>query len=148
MGGGYIECGEFSGEDKSASALDGVIGDLQALLRWESKPRLIDLLTEMRAFMSGDGMPPQEWHDAIEITADEIADLQPYLEKCRDTLVAELGTDDPTVAMDAEQATSGLSSSELKWGKGAGWRLYCVADLLRAAAHAKTHNENVTISFD
>jgi hypothetical protein len=148
VGGGYISCGDFEGDDKSGSALLGVVEDLQTLLRRESDSALGDLLAGMHAFVSGEAAPPDDWEDKIEITADQMAALLPYLKKCRDHLVENSGTSDPGKAMEAEQAASGSNSSELKWGKGTGWRLYCVTDLLGAAEHAMANQQSVFISFD
>lgn len=148
MGGGYISCGDFEGDDKSASALMGVVEDLQGLLRWESESALLDLLAGMHAFVSGEAVPPDDWEEAIEIEADQMTALLPYLEKYRNQLVEKAGTSDLDAAMEADQASTGLDPSELKWGKGTGWRLYCVTDLLRAAEHSIAGRQSIFISFD
>lgn len=145
MAGGYITCGDFEGDDKSGSALLGVIADLQALLRWESEPELNALLSKMHSFVSGEGEQPAEWDEGIELSAIEIKSLAPYLKKCRELLISQVGPDDSDLnkAMDEESKTS-----DAKWGGGAGWRLYCCNDLLTAAMHSTATQESVHITFD
>jgi len=106
VGGGYISCGDFEGEDKSASALEGVIEDLQALVRWEKESPLHDLLSNMHAFVSGDRVPPEEWQEEIRITSDQMAALRPFLEKYHAQLIENAGTSDPIAAMEVEQNSS------------------------------------------
>jgi hypothetical protein len=148
MAGGYISCGEFVGDDKSGSAILGVVDDIRHLPGWDAESPMADVIDGIYAFVSGESVPPQAWSEAIEITPKEILDLVPYLEQCRTNLIDTLGTSDPVKAIAREQESSNLDPSALKWGKGAGWRLYCVIDLLRAAEHASRTAESVFIEFD
>ncbi len=146
MGGGYISCGEFSGDDKSCSALKGVIDQIVALPSYRPSSELQQCLQRISAFLAGGG--DAEWSDCLAIDPSQAAELEPYLEECRRSLISDLGTSDPFKAIEMDDAAPGLDATEAKWGKGKGWRLYCITDLLRAVAHSRVRGDVIYIAFD
>ena len=148
MAGGYISCGDFCGDDKSASALSGVVEDLKAMLRWENEPKLLELMENITAFVTGEAVPPDDWEEEIIIRPDQMGSLLPHLKKYQDKLINQTVTSDPLEAIDREQESTSVDPTDLKWGEGIGWRLYCVADLMRAAEHSIKTGDEVSITFD
>ena len=146
MGGGYVSCGAFSGEDKSCSAFQGVIEQVETLPCFAPSGEFGQFFSRVKAFLSG--QPDPEWTDYLLITPQQAAEFAPYLEDCKQGLIADLGTSDPFDAIEKDAAVSGLDETEAKWGKGKGWRLYCVTDLLRAVEHSKATGEDICVSFD
>ena len=146
MGGGYVSCGEFTGADKSCSAFQGVLDQVADLSSYRPDAALDAFVERVRSFLSGNGDP--EWSDYILIPHKLAIDLEPYLEECKRSLVADMKTDDPFEAIERDEAESGLDPIDAKWGKGKGWRLYCVHDLLLAIAHSRATREEICISFD
>ena len=67
-----------------------------------SRPALADLISDMHVYVCGDGVPNQEWSDEIVITADEMDEFRPFLERCRDDYVEAAGTDDYGEIMDRD----------------------------------------------
>lgn len=146
MGGGYVSCGSFTGDDKSCSALLGVLDQIESLPSYSPSLELQRNIGRIRTFLSGQG--DAEWGDYILIAPQQAIELEPCLQKCSRSLIAELGTSDSFEAIEKDAAVSGSDTVEAKWGKGKGWRLYCVTDLLRAIRHCRATGENICIAFD
>jgi hypothetical protein len=146
MSGGYVSCGVFIGDDKSCSALSGVIEQIEELPSYRADGSSGEFLTRIKTFLSIGGDP--EWTDYLLIAPPQAAALKPYLEECKETLIAELGTADPFDAIEEDSAVRGLDPLEAQWGKGKGWRLYCVTDLLRAIEHCELSGDVICLTFD
>jgi len=146
MSGGYVSCGGFHGDDKSCSAFRGVLDQIVSLPSYNPDTDLQRFIERLRSFLSGEG--DAEWSDYLLISPQQAIDLEPYLAECSRSLVADLGTEDPFEAIEKDKAVPGLDPIEAKWGKGKGWRLYCVTDLLRVIALSRTTGEVICIAFD
>lgn len=46
MGGGYIRCGDFSGDDKSCSAISGVFDELPSVLQEQERNEFVTNVLE------------------------------------------------------------------------------------------------------
>ena len=56
MGGGYIHCGEFSGDDKSCSAISGVFDELPSVLLLEDRDAFVrDLIEPLQKQLETNG---------------------------------------------------------------------------------------------
>ena len=146
MGGGYVSCGAFSGDDKSCSAFQGVLEQIVGLPSYSPDAALKAYVDRMRAFFSGEG--DWQFRNYILIPPERAIQLEPYLEECKRSLIADLNTEDPFEAIEKDDAVPGLDPGEAKWGKGKGWRLYCLRDLLLAIAHSRRTNTDICVSFD
>ena len=146
MGGGYVSCGAFQGDDKSCSALQGVIEQIERLSCYSPDAELRRFVARVKAFLSGGH--DSEWTDYLLIAPRQARELKPYLEECEQVLIADVDTSDPFDAIEKDEAVPGLDPVEAKWGKGKGWRLYCIIDLLRAIDHSQTTGEDICIAFD
>ncbi len=139
MGGGYIECGSFFGEDKSGSAIEGVFEAIAAMLSPEERERWqTDFITALRT-MSDDA--------GFLIEPHLVKMLMVPLEKYYADLGARLGYPNPYEAPGMD-AARGLNPTEAKWGAGDGWRYYCAHDLLEACKVSLEDGEDIVISFD
>lgn len=116
MSGGEVSCGSFSGLDKSASAIEGV---LETLIQKELGS---DVAMEVRTLLDR----AEEMY--IEIPTGLAARLLPHLRRYRKLLVDEIGHDDWSREALAEDE-AGLDGIEAKWGKSRGWKLYCATDM-------------------
>src|SRR5687768_17549245 len=113
MGGGYISCGKFLGEDKSGSAIAGVLRGIPTVLSE----------TEAAAFRSVIGEPSlaavarsQALELPPRLTARLIEPLRIYHEHLR----VVLGGPDPGEAPELDRA-QGLNMIDAKYGQGLGW---------------------------
>jgi hypothetical protein len=128
MGGLHISCGSFSGEDKSGSAFEGVLGALQ-----DAPAGFIADITA--------GFEDSEY---VLIPADKAAVLLPLVVAFRERLVSEIGHDDWWKET-LEEEKAGLKPVDAKWGAGRGWRLYCATDLIRACEVSSVEQEPVLV---
>ena len=139
MGGGYIECGTFLGEDKSGSAIEAVFEAIASTLPTDERGHW------EREFVQALGTSPDGTGFSIEspLVRLLVAPLRKYYEY----LGAKLGYPNPYEAPSLD-AKSGLDSTEAKWGAGDGWRYYCAHDLLRACEVSLQTGEDIIVSFD
>jgi len=140
MGGGYISCGDFLGEDKSGSAISGVFEALEPLLSAEAS----DVMERLNADVE---QRFDEGEQEFRIPPPLAALLVEPLERYQQELGARLGHPDPAEAPDLDRA-SGLDPIDAKWGAGDGWRYYCVHDLLQACQLSRESGQPVVVSFD
>jgi hypothetical protein len=139
MGGGYIQCGHFSGEDKSGSALSGVFEALQSrMLPQERESWNTDFLSAIEE---------EAEEQTMEIRPHLIPLLYQPLKTYYEDLGAKLGYPIPFEAPELDRQ-SGLDMTDAKWGAGDGWRYYCAHDLLRACEESLQTGEGIIISFD
>lgn len=128
MAGLNISCGTFSGEDKSGSALEGVLDALP------HAPR--DLVQRIKSGF--------DKSDHVLISEEQAAVLLPLLMEYRKRLVKDIGHEDWVAETNAEE-TAGLDSVAAKWGAGRGWRLYCTTDLIRACETSLAEHQPIAI---
>ena len=141
MGGGYISCGGFMGDDKSGSALSGVLRDIPKIL---SQAEAVAFQTNvaaplLEAIQSGEQefqVPPS----TVSLLAGPLARYHAHLDEA-------LGHPVPCEAPELDRQR-GMDMTDAKWGDGLGWQFYCTHDLLRACEVSNKTGEPITLSFD
>ena len=156
MGGGYIECGDYLGDDKSGSPSEDILSLLfrraagraaysrrHLLGRFFRRgPRLPDWLDEFESALREPPVPHE-----IRLSAGVAGGLLPYAEKYHAELGEKLGNPAPSEAPELD-SRAGMDPSAAKWGKGDGWRFYCTNDLVQALRQSLVTNLPVVITFD
>jgi hypothetical protein len=137
MSGGNIMCGEFVGNDKSGSALSGVLDNLLELAK---KEKLIEVIRQLQSSM-------EEGEDHLLIDPELAAILLPAVNAYHKKLKTELGDVDPASIIELDD-TDDVDPVEAKWGTGKGWQFYCTTDLIKALKESKKIEEPVVIVFD
>ena len=130
MSGGNIHCGSFTGNDKSGSALEGVLAALSE--------QAGDIVQEIRTGL--------DEGDYVLIPETRAVQLLPLLRSYRQALISEMGHEDWARETAAEES-AGMDSIKAKWGAGRGWRLYCVTDLIRACEASIAQHEVICVAF-
>jgi hypothetical protein len=141
MAGGYIQCGDFLGDDKSGSAISGVLDALPECVPEEDRDEFVEsILDPLRLSM-------EECDDHILIEPDVASRIADAVDRLYDRYGSELGNPEPMNApqMDEER---GLDATKAKWGDGIGWRYYCLHDLRQALRISIESQEPVAIHFD
>ena len=141
MGGGYIQCDDFSGDDKSGSAMSGVLEELPSQVSELERGTFVnEVIVPLQTQLGETGeyflIPPatsKRLLPAVESLFDE------YRQRLGDVEVWD------AIEMDDE---SGLDSIQAKWGKGAGWRYYCLTDLRVALRRSIDSDSDVCVTFD
>lgn len=141
MGGGYIHCGDFSGEDKSCSAISGVFEELPSVLPANKRAAFdAEILAPLRSDLEANG-------DYFLIPPEVSVQLLPVAESLLNQYRAKYGDSEVWDVMELDEA-AGLDSVEAKWGKSPGWRYYCLTDLCAGLRHSIATRTEVCISFD
>lgn len=136
MSGGYISCGTFHGDDKSGSALQGVLEGLKAL----EDARYSEIVARLREELD-------QATGEVQIDVGTAAILAPAIRTYREAIEAELGGPRDPFEVAAEDAQK-MNPIDAKWGAGLGWRYYCVVDLETALDVSAAEGEPVLIEFD
>ncbi len=142
MGGIYISCGEYFGEDKSGSAIEGV---LAALLEQLAPADRAPFQAALAPLFEGD---IDEM--GVELGAEAVAALEGPLRTYYEALGAKLGHPEPWEApdLDAQGAQGVQGAVDAKWGAGDGWRYYCAHDLLQACeVHRESGGAPILIAY-
>jgi hypothetical protein len=141
MAGGYISCGDFSGEDKSGSAISGVFEALPECLAESERQTFTETVLDPLA----EYLEEHEDHFLIQ------PDVASMLLGPVGTLYAqygnELGHPEPFDAPQIDKQR-GMNASDAKWGQGIGWRYYCLHDLQLALRKSVASGLPVLIHFD
>lgn len=137
MAGGEIICGSFHGKPESGSAYPGVLIGLEK--RADGKPK--KTLQRLRKPFKRNNFPVE-----IEISISEAAVLAPLLPAYKKDLVARIGHRDWSKASNEEEE-AGLNATDAQYGKGKGWQLYCITDLVRACRTSVAEKEPIHICF-
>ena len=141
MGGGYISCGEFMGEDKSGSAFEGVLrGILTMLPPKEAVTFTMHVATPLLQAL-------QEGQEQFEIPPDMVGHLFEPLKRYHAHLDHMLGHPHPHEAPELDRQR-GLDMIEAKYGSGPGWQFYCTHDLVRACEVSRRTGEPIIFAFD
>jgi hypothetical protein len=141
MGGGYISCGEFMGEDKSGSALPGVLRDIPKVL---SSAEAADFRKQVAGpLMEAMGRGEQE----VEVSATTVSLLLAPLARYHAHLDETLGHPHPHDAPELDRQR-GMNMTDAKWGDGLGWQFYCTHDLLRACEVSQKTGAPIVLNFD
>jgi hypothetical protein len=140
MGGGYISCGNFLGDDKSGSAFVGVLRGIPTVLSAaEAAAFRVSLAEPLMAML--------EDSQELEITPQRAAELFEPLRKFHEHLRAALGDPEPCHAPELDRKL-GVNMTNAKYGEGTGWQFYCTHDLLHACELSQKSKEPIGISFD
>jgi hypothetical protein len=141
MGGGYISCGKFLGDDKSGSALQGVLRAIVLRLPPEcvadfDKDVASPLLSSLDQGMAEFEISPR----MVARLVGPLTDYHAYLDEI-------LGHPDPEEAPELDRM-QGLDMTKAKYGAGLGWQFTCTYDLLRACEVSKKEGLPILINFD
>lgn len=141
MGGIYIQCGSFFGNDKSGSAIEGLLDELLPLA---SAPQRA-VLERVRAAL--DGEPDGDYG---RVASADAATLISLLEAYIADIHGQYGQiSDPFELIDRDFAENPLlDQTAAKYGESRGWRLYCATDLAQACKTAKQESEDVILTWD
>ena len=141
MGGGYIQCGDFLGNDKSGSAISGLLDALPEFAPAEDRRSFVEMaIAPLREALANG-------REYILIEPTIAARLIATLEGFNSRVGRELGFPEPSDAP-AKDQEAGLEPTEAKWGKGKGWQYYCAHDLLQACRVSTEGGEPICVSFD
>jgi hypothetical protein len=135
MGGINIYCGSFEGEDKSGSAVDGV---LNGIMEMASAPQRTIIDRIKTSLLEG------EDHALIE--PEDARLLLPLIRRYSADVDGRLAIPgDPLDQMRRDEQQSPARIAELQYGESLGWRAYCARDLLRALETADAESEEVAL---
>ena len=141
MAGGYILCGEFSGDDKSGSAISGVFDALAECVSKDERDEFLkSVINPLQESL-------EEAQDHILIEPDVASQLVDAVDQLYEEYGSELGKPEPFNAPQIDE-DRGLDPTDAKWGKGIGWRYYCLHDLRLALRESIENGEPVVIHFD
>jgi hypothetical protein len=135
MSGINIFCGDFEGEDKSGSAVEGV---LNGIARMASAPEQATI-SRLRSAL-------QEGEDHALIEPADARQLLPLLRQYAAEIDAQLAAPgDPLDQMRRDERQAPDRITQLQYGESLGWRAYCARDLLRACEVADAQSEEVAL---
>ena len=141
MGGGYIQCDDFCGDDKSGSAMSGVLEELPSQLSESERETFVnELIAPLQRQLDETG-------EYFLIPPASSKRLLPVVDSLYDNYRQRFGDADVWDAIELDDE-SGLDPIEAKWGKGAGWRYYCLTDLRVALRRSIDSDSDVCVSFD
>ncbi|ELP30120.1 hypothetical protein Q31b_50170 [Novipirellula aureliae] len=141
MGGGYIQCDDFCGDDKSGSAMSGVLEELPSQLSDSERETFVnELIAPLQRQLDETG-------EYFLIPPASSKRLLPVVDSLYDNYRQRFGDADVWDAIELDDE-SGLDPIEAKWGKGAGWRYYCLTDLRVALRRSIDSDSDVCVSFD
>lgn len=141
MSGGYIQCDDFRGDDKSGSAISAVLEELALYLpEAERRSFVSDLIVPLQRQL-------EETGEYFLIPPAFSERLLPVVNLMYDEYRNRFGDSDAFAAI-ALDDKSGFDSVEAKWGKGAGWRYYCLTDLRVALRRSIDSDSDVCVCFD
>lgn len=135
MGGGYISCGNFMGEDKSGSAFFPLLNDLEEVVGAEER----DLWEREFAQPLRRQMEARDEDEPgfFRITKTMMEPLAAPLDRYYRRQMERLGNPDPIEALQLDDERD-----------GEGWRYYCACDLLRAWQECQRTGKDVVVHFD
>jgi hypothetical protein len=135
MGGINIYCGSFEGEDKSGSAVEGVLNGIEEMA---SAPQRTAIGTIRTGLLEGE--------DNLLIEPADARLLLPLLRQYSDRLDAQLVVPgDPIDQMRRDERQSPDRVTELQYGESLGWRAWCARDLIKAFETADAESEEVAL---
>jgi hypothetical protein len=145
MGGIYIECGTFAGEDKSGSAILGVLEGMQPMADPTARVVMTQLTERVKTMLQSRAST------ITQISPNDALVLLPDVRRYRANLEQRLGPiRDPHTAIGNDRVEGeafGMGTAR-KWGAGLGWQYFCVLDLERAFDTSIADQEAVVLSWD
>jgi hypothetical protein len=145
LGGIYIDCGSFSGEDKSGSAILGVLEGMQPMADPTVRVILAHLSERVQIMLQ------TQAPTVTEIHPNDASALLPDLRRYRAKLEKRLGPiRDPHTAINNDRVEGEAfgRGTARKWGAGLGWQYFCVLDLERAFDTSAAEQVAVVLSWD
>ncbi len=141
MGGVYIQCGSFLGNDKSGSAIEGLLDELLPLASAAQQV----VLEQIRVAL--DGEPDGDYG---RVASADAAALISLLEAYIADIQGRYGPiADPFELIDRDFAENpSLDQTAAKYRDSRGWRLYCATDLAEACKTARQESEDVILTWD
>lgn len=141
MGGGYIRCGDFSGDDKSCSAISGVFEELPSVLPADARDGFVaEVIEPLQSQLETNG-------EYFLISPTIAKRPLPVVETLFGQYRTKYANAEVWDVMELDEK-SGMDSIDAKWGKGAGWRYYCITDLRAGLRHSIDTRTDVCVSFD
>ena len=138
MGGIHIFCGDFEGEDKSCSAITGVIGGVLSLHPDAKTVAILDPIGQH----FGDCCD-----EPVSLSPEEASIIAPWIGQYHERLISHFGgIKNPDTAM-ALAAENEPDPSAAKYGEGLGWQLLCTTDMLKACAAAAETGKCIMITY-
>jgi hypothetical protein len=134
LGGINIYCGSFRGEDKSGSAFEGVLAEMDATASANEAEAVARIRSALKSAS-----------DHLLIGADDARLLQPLLRRCHLDLDGRLTVPGDPFDQIVRDDRQGANRTALKYGAGLGWRAYCARNLLRAFEVADAESEPVAL---
>ena len=119
MGGLYVQCAEYGGDDKSMSAISGVLTAVAESLSGGDRAAFELAFAPL---IAGDID-----EEGVTLGAQHVALLEAPLQAYYEALGEKLGHPEPWEAPELD-----VGSVDAKYGAGDGWRFYCAHDLLQA----------------
>ncbi len=165
MGGGYIECADFVGEDKSGGPAVAVLSEgfrrafgrspripkresfFQRILPAIFRPKLPHSSTETGLeFLAEGALARLPIDQRCDISSELAAHLLPYVRQYQTEVLNRLG-----IPNDIDQISDHLDgSTEAKYGlkHDDGWHAYCLHDMILAFEKSCDTGEPVVLSLD
>ena len=114
MGGIYIQCGSFQGNDKSGSAIEGVLDELALI----ASPAQLELIAKIRSCLDGG-------EQYAMIATDDADALAPLLGRYRTRIEARIAPiTNPVDQMEKDHHDDPTqNATDAKYGKGLGWQI-------------------------
>jgi hypothetical protein len=134
MGGINIYCGLFRGEEKSGSAFEGVLAEMETV----ASAAEAAVIARLKLALNNAS-------DHIIIQAADARLLQPLLRRCHESLDSKLVVPGHPFDQMARDEAQGGKPTALKYGAGLGWRAYCARNLLKAFEVADAEAEPVAL---
>ena len=152
MGGGYIKCGEFEGEDKSGSPISAVLSEV--FRRAFSRSPSGRIAFALRGLFGGKRSPIESEIEAalLSVKYDELgrispavaAHLLPFLRDYDAEIRKRLGI---SAADDFSGFMKRSTSAKYGFAQDDGWHLYCLRDLIQACERSRDTGVEVEISW-
>lgn len=141
MSGGYINCADFTGDDKSCSAISGVFEELPSVLpEFERDVFVAEVIQPLQDQLEETG----EYFLINQATSERL--LRP-VDMLYEEYRKRFGDSEVWDAVELDHA-SGMNPVQAKWGAGPGWRYYCLTDLRKGLRRSIETGADVCISFD
>ena len=148
MGGIYIDCGTFAGEDKSGSAILGVLEGMQPMADTATRAVLAQLCEKVTVMLQ------TQTPTVTQISPNDALTLLPDVRRYRVKLEQRLGSiRNPHIAIhndgvEGEGIEMGSVRKYSRYGAGLGWQYFCVLDLERAFEKSIADQNSVVLSWD
>lgn len=140
MAGGYIQCGDFSGDCTSWSAISGVLDALPECVPEEDRDEFVESIFDpLRLAM-------EECDDHKLIEPDVASRIADAVDRLCDRYGSELVNPEPSNALQMDEER-GFGATKAKRGDGIGWRNYCLHDLRQALRISIESQEPVATHF-